>query len=340
MGFCLWHELAHIRNHDNLRKLLVHGVLCIHWFNPLVWVMYFLFNRDMELLCDELAIRRCRADKRDYALALLSMAQQRAAGFRTAPGFGKNAVKERILAVMSAKETRLGGMLAAIAAVGMALMVFFPVQGSESADVAVSEASVNVAMADTSIQDITYYTVTADVTGEREYPQATLAQEAADTVSGTQSTEAAYAEAAYGAEDTFYESTTDAAAAFSAAEAAADTGEVWEISAEAESAPESFITSVRRLGKEFEAYGLSVKINGSDYQLYYEGEPVYFFADNQSGDEASFSGRVFAKAAGRESGYTGVVTVRSKAGKITGLIRLSEEESEEFAGIWTGKRRR
>ena len=94
VGFCLLHELVHIKNHDNLLKLIVHGVLCIHWFNPFVWVMYFLFNRDIELLCDETAVRSCMADRQDYALALLSLAERRAMGFYTAVGFGKNAVKD------------------------------------------------------------------------------------------------------------------------------------------------------------------------------------------------------------------------------------------------------
>ena len=48
-------------------------MLCIHWFNPLVWVMYALSNRDIELACDE-AVLRNGADRERYALALLGWA--------------------------------------------------------------------------------------------------------------------------------------------------------------------------------------------------------------------------------------------------------------------------
>lgn len=134
--FCLLHELVHIRNHDNLKKMIVHLALCIHWFNPLVWVMYVLFNRDVELLCDETAVRRGMADRQDYALALLSLAERRTDGFRTVLGFGKNAVKERILSVMTAGETKISGVLAGVFTVAVSLGAFL---GSQA--VAVSAAS-------------------------------------------------------------------------------------------------------------------------------------------------------------------------------------------------------
>lgn len=126
--FCLQHELVHIRNSDNLKKLLMHLALCIHWFNPLVWVMYLLFNRDLELMCDETVVRRSGEPKQEYALALLSMAACRSRGFRTVLGFGKNAVKERIVAVMTFHKTSLAGILAAMIAVPAALTAFVSVR--------------------------------------------------------------------------------------------------------------------------------------------------------------------------------------------------------------------
>ena len=49
----LTHEYVHIRRFDCLLKLLLTAALCLHWLNPLVWVMYLLANRDIELCCDE-----------------------------------------------------------------------------------------------------------------------------------------------------------------------------------------------------------------------------------------------------------------------------------------------
>jgi beta-lactamase regulating signal transducer with metallopeptidase domain len=56
LEYILAHEFVHIRRFDALTKLVAAAALCIHWFNPLVWVMYFLFNRDMEISCDETVV--------------------------------------------------------------------------------------------------------------------------------------------------------------------------------------------------------------------------------------------------------------------------------------------
>lgn len=73
----LAHELAHIRRKDCLRKLLLTVCLCLYWWNPLVWLMVWLANRDMELACDEAVLRALGPDhKKAYALTLLDMARR------------------------------------------------------------------------------------------------------------------------------------------------------------------------------------------------------------------------------------------------------------------------
>ena len=57
-AFILSHEMSHIRRFDAFTKWLLAAALCIHWFNPLVWAMYILANRDLELACDEAVIRQ------------------------------------------------------------------------------------------------------------------------------------------------------------------------------------------------------------------------------------------------------------------------------------------
>ena len=57
LKYVLTHEYVHIRRFDAITKILFAAVLCIHWFNPLVWVMYVLANRDIELSCDAWVIR-------------------------------------------------------------------------------------------------------------------------------------------------------------------------------------------------------------------------------------------------------------------------------------------
>lgn len=57
MRYVLTHEFMHIRAWDVLRKSALLFALCLHWFNPLAWVMLRLCNRDMELMCDERVVR-------------------------------------------------------------------------------------------------------------------------------------------------------------------------------------------------------------------------------------------------------------------------------------------
>ena len=149
VSFCLQHELIHIINHDNLKKLAAHLALCIHWFNPLVWVMYVLFNRDMELLCDETVVQRNNGCRQEYALTLLSLAQCRNMGFQTGLGFGKNAVKERIVAVMTMKKTTFIGILATVIALTSALTVFVTNTVSDTRDEAEASAAGTYVVSDT-----------------------------------------------------------------------------------------------------------------------------------------------------------------------------------------------
>ena len=70
----LEHEFVHIQRFDVLSKLLLIAAVCVHWFNPLVWVMYVLANRDLELSCDETVLRRFGGDVRAaYARVLIRM---------------------------------------------------------------------------------------------------------------------------------------------------------------------------------------------------------------------------------------------------------------------------
>ena len=58
LTYVLQHEYVHICRYDAVRKLLTAAALCIHWFNPFVWIMIGMLNRDIELACDEDVLRR------------------------------------------------------------------------------------------------------------------------------------------------------------------------------------------------------------------------------------------------------------------------------------------
>lgn len=106
LRYVLEHEYVHIRRLDMLTKLIMIAAVCIHWFNPLVWVMYILFNRDLELSCDETVVRRFGMDiKSVYATALISMEEKKSGLTPLCNSFSKNAIEERIRVIMKIKKT-------------------------------------------------------------------------------------------------------------------------------------------------------------------------------------------------------------------------------------------
>lgn len=100
LSFVFQHEYIHIRRNDLLTKLIIAATLCLHWFNPMVWIMYFLFNRDLELACDARVVRSFgTASRASYATALIDMEERRSQPAFLC-NFSKNATEERIVAIM------------------------------------------------------------------------------------------------------------------------------------------------------------------------------------------------------------------------------------------------
>ncbi|MBD5154190.1 MAG: M56 family metallopeptidase [Oscillibacter sp.] len=115
LEWVLEHEFTHIQRFDSVCKLILAAAACVHWFNPLVWVMLALANRDMELRCDEAVVRRLGLERRgDYARALISMEEQKSGLGPFASAFNKSAIEERIIAIMKTKKRSLAAILAAV----------------------------------------------------------------------------------------------------------------------------------------------------------------------------------------------------------------------------------
>lgn len=96
-SYILLHEQHHIRRFDHITKALAFAVLCIHWFNPLVWVAFLMAGRDMEMSCDEAVVRKMGTDVlADYAASLLSLATGRPVIAGTPLAFGEGDTKGRI----------------------------------------------------------------------------------------------------------------------------------------------------------------------------------------------------------------------------------------------------
>ncbi len=117
LQYVLAHEYIHIRRFDAITKILFAATLCVHWFNPLVWVMYVLANRDVELSCDGCVLRMLgEKEKSAYARALIRMEERKSGMSALYSHFSKNAITERIEAIMKFKKT-------SIAACALALVV-------------------------------------------------------------------------------------------------------------------------------------------------------------------------------------------------------------------------
>lgn len=115
VNYVIAHEMAHIRRFDGLRKGAFAAALCVHWWNPLVWLMFFLANRDLELACDEAVIRSTEGDCRaDYAMALIRLEGRRSACTALYSHFNRNAMEERIGAIMKTKRISRAVVTAAV----------------------------------------------------------------------------------------------------------------------------------------------------------------------------------------------------------------------------------
>ncbi|MCM1056543.1 MAG: M56 family metallopeptidase [Firmicutes bacterium] len=116
LQYVLTHEYVHIRRFDSITKLVLIVILCVHWFNPLVWAMYILANRDIELSCDEAVIRHFGENtKAAYARSLISMEETRSGLTPLCNNFNKNAIEERITAIMKYKKTSIFSLVLALA---------------------------------------------------------------------------------------------------------------------------------------------------------------------------------------------------------------------------------
>lgn len=125
MRYILTHELIHIKQFDALWKLVLVIALCCHWFNPMVWVLYVLMNRDLEIACDEKVIKLFGEDmKSSYALSLIEMAERSSKFTPLYTSFSKNATEERILSIMKFKKTSVLSVVLALVLVAGASSVF------------------------------------------------------------------------------------------------------------------------------------------------------------------------------------------------------------------------
>ena len=119
------HERAHLARRDHWWKVLGYLVLALHWFNPLVWVAYILFCRDIELACDEKVVKGLDgAARADYSQALLSCAAPKRAIAACPLAFGEGNIKTRVKSALHYKKPAFWVAAAAVLAVVIMAVCF------------------------------------------------------------------------------------------------------------------------------------------------------------------------------------------------------------------------
>lgn len=125
LRYILIHEFTHIRRYDTLAKLVLTAAVGVHWFNPFVWVMYALANRDIELSCDETVVRTFgETIKSAYALTLIGLEEKKSRFTPLVNNFSKNAIEERIVLIMKIRKTSIAGIVLALALIVGTTTVF------------------------------------------------------------------------------------------------------------------------------------------------------------------------------------------------------------------------
>lgn len=144
LQYVLEHEFVHIRRFDIVTKFLLIIAVCVHWFNPLVWVMDILANRDIELSCDEKVVYKFGHNTRAaYAKILIGMEETKSGFTPLCNHFSRNAIEERITAIMKTRKTTIISLVLAIVLIAGTVTVFatsaqtdengiFPVEGAEA----------------------------------------------------------------------------------------------------------------------------------------------------------------------------------------------------------------
>lgn len=98
--------MVYINSFDNLLKLFMFVVFVVYWFNFLVWVMFFLLNKDIEFSCDEKVMSIFGEEYRvDYVIILISLVEENNLFLMIiCSGFGKIKIEKRIVNIMKFKK--------------------------------------------------------------------------------------------------------------------------------------------------------------------------------------------------------------------------------------------
>ena len=125
LDYVLAHERSHLKRLDHVWKTLGYFLLAVYWFNPLVWIAYFLLCKDIELACDERVIQDLDMDERKaYSKALVAFSMKRRMITFCPIAFGEVSIKERVKTVLNYKKPAFGLVVTTVIVCMIAAAVF------------------------------------------------------------------------------------------------------------------------------------------------------------------------------------------------------------------------
>ncbi len=103
--YVIAHEKAHIKRLDHIWKPLAFLILSLYWYNPVLWLSYILFCRDIETACDQKVIKTMETEEiKGYSTALLNFSVNKKAITACPLAFGEIGVKNRIKSILNYKK--------------------------------------------------------------------------------------------------------------------------------------------------------------------------------------------------------------------------------------------
>jgi len=124
LDYVLTHEFTHIKYFDVVKKWLMLVTLCVHWFNPLVWLMRNLMNGDIEIACDEKVIKsKGITNKVYYASILVDLASAKSKYNALASNFNYNIIKKRVGLIMKTSKITIRQILSCLLIITFTLLI-------------------------------------------------------------------------------------------------------------------------------------------------------------------------------------------------------------------------
>ncbi|MFI3114899.1 MAG: M56 family metallopeptidase [Clostridia bacterium] len=138
--FIVMHEKTHIKRFDHITRILAFVALCVHWFNPLVWLAFVLSAKDMEMSCDEAVMNKMGDSiKKEYSSSLLRFEIQK---HLVSPlAFSEGDTKGRVKNIMKHRKTKVW---VSVLCVVLVSTFAFMLIGNKSSDAIVFSADYSV----------------------------------------------------------------------------------------------------------------------------------------------------------------------------------------------------